>query len=186
MVVLVMQYIESKKKCIPCSACQWDWRQFSQLCGRRWSQTHQCNLGRQGRQGIKTKYRHTALSTGCYRPRIQIPQPGVCNSPPGGKRVMQAHGPTCNWHLHILLTSPLTGPIPLTKQMIHFSNSPCFIMTVRKRTMTFEHGRIRTWRFPRFSALLMLLSASARTFMRTMMPVDQRYIKKLISSGVVR
>lgn len=30
----------------PCSACHWDWRQFSRLCGRRWSQTLQCNLDR--------------------------------------------------------------------------------------------------------------------------------------------
>lgn len=29
---------------------------------------------------------------------------------------------------------------------------------------------MRTWRFPRFSALLMLLRASASTFMRTMVP----------------
>lgn len=34
--------------------------------------------------------------------------------------------------------------------------------------MTFEEGLSRTCRFPRFSALLMLLRASARTFIRTM------------------
>lgn len=33
---------------------------------------------------------------------------------------------------------------------------------------------MRTWRFPRFSALLMLLRASARTFMRTMVPAGNR------------
>lgn len=33
--------------------------------------------------------------------------------------------------------------------------------------MTLEHGLMRTWRLPLFSALLMLLRASARTFMRT-------------------
>lgn len=49
---------------------------------------------------------------------------------------------------------------------------PCFIMTVRKRTITLEQGLMRTWRFPRFSALLMLFRASARTFMRTMMPAN--------------
>ncbi len=39
--------------------------------------------------------------------------------------------------------------------------------------MTLEQGLMRTWRFPRFSALLMLFSASARTFMRTMMPEEK-------------
>lgn len=52
-------------------------------------------------------------------------------------------------------------------------HSPCFIMTVRKRTITLEQGLMRTWRFPRFSALLMLFSASASTFIRTMMPVER-------------
>lgn len=37
--------------------------------------------------------------------------------------------------------------------------------------MTLEHGLMRTWRLPRFSALLMLLRASARTFMRTIAAV---------------
>lgn len=53
-------------------------------------------------------------------------------------------------------------------------HSPCFIMTVRKRTITLEQGLMRTWRFPRFSALLMLFRASARTFMRTMMPANTK------------
>ena len=35
--------------------------------------------------------------------------------------------------------------------------------------MTLEHGLIRTWRLPLFSALLILLRASARTFMRTIL-----------------
>lgn len=34
--------------------------------------------------------------------------------------------------------------------------------------MTLEHGLMSTWRLPRFSALLMLLRASASTFMRTL------------------
>ena len=51
---------------------------------------------------------------------------------------------------------------------------PCFIITVRNRTMTLEHGLIRTWRLPLFSALLILLRASARTFMRTIMAVQGR------------
>jgi hypothetical protein len=33
-------------------------------------------------------------------------------------------------------------------------------MTLRNLTITFEEGRIMTWRFPDFSALLMALSAS--------------------------
>jgi hypothetical protein len=40
---------------------------------------------------------------------------------------------------------------------------PCFCITCRKRMMTLEEGRIRTWRLPAFSALLMALSASFRT-----------------------
>lgn len=42
-------------------------------------------------------------------------------------------------------------------------------MTVKNFTMTFEHGLMRTWRLPLFSALLMLFRASARTFMRTIL-----------------
>lgn len=37
--------------------------------------------------------------------------------------------------------------------------------------MTFELGRIRTWRFPAFSALLMAFSASFKTLVRTMTAV---------------
>merc|ERR1719370_2518240 len=47
------------------------------------------------------------------------------------------------------------------------SNSPmypCFIMTVRNLTTTFEQGRIRTCRLPRFSALFMHRRASAKLF----------------------
>jgi len=56
------------------------------------------------------------------------------------------------------------------------SNSPmypCFIITVRNWTMTLEHGLMRTWRLPLFSALLMLLIASARTFIHTMVTVRE-------------
>ena len=35
--------------------------------------------------------------------------------------------------------------------------------------MTLEHSRISTWRLPLFSALLILLRASAKTFMRTIL-----------------
>lgn len=76
--------------------------------------------------------------------------------------------PVCRLHLSDATTSP-----PLINWYIHSNcHSPCFIMTVRKRTMTLEQGLMRTWRFPRFSALLMLFRASARTFMRTMMPAN--------------
>ena len=40
--------------------------------------------------------------------------------------------------------------------------------------MTFEHGRMSTWRFPRFSALEMLFRQSARTDMRTILPTKLR------------
>ena len=38
--------------------------------------------------------------------------------------------------------------------------------------MTLELGRMRTWRFPDFSALLMALSASLRTEVLTILTVD--------------
>lgn len=37
--------------------------------------------------------------------------------------------------------------------------------------MTLEEGRIRTWRLPAFSALLMLFKASLRTEVRTILTV---------------
>jgi hypothetical protein len=40
-------------------------------------------------------------------------------------------------------------------------------MTVKKRMMTFELGRMSTWRFPRRSALTMLFRASAVFFNRS-------------------
>ena len=52
------------------------------------------------------------------------------------------------------------------------SNSPvqpCFIIIVRNLMMTLEHGLISNWHLPLFSALWVLLRASARTFMRTIM-----------------
>lgn len=70
-----------------------------------------------------------------------------------------------------------------------WTNSPCFIITVRKRTMTLEQGLMRTWRFPRFSALLMLFSASARTFMRTMMPEEKesmRFISHMVNISITQ
>ena len=51
-------------------------------------------------------------------------------------------------------------------------------MTVRNLTITFEQGRMRTCRFPRFSALLMLFKASAKTFMRTILSDDFSFNKK--------
>ena len=68
-------------------------------------------------------------------------------------------------------------------------NVPCFCMTStivvsllrckqmkwdhsrKNLTMTFELGRIMTWRLPAFSALLMLFSASLRTDVRVMLAV---------------
>jgi len=52
----------------------------------------------------------------------------------------------------------------------HFNytfNSPCFIITVRNRTITFEQGLMSTCLLPRFSALLIDLRASANTSIRT-------------------
>lgn len=54
---------------------------------------------------------------------------------------------------------------------------PCFIMTVRNLTVTFEHGRIRTWRFPRFSALQIDLRASAKAFIRTILTASDSEIQ---------
>lgn len=48
---------------------------------------------------------------------------------------------------------------------------PCFCITVRNLVMTLELGRIITWRLPVFSALFMLLSASWRTEVRTILAV---------------
>ena len=48
------------------------------------------------------------------------------------------------------------------------SHSPCFCITRKNLTITLELGRIRTWRLPDFSALLMAFSASLRTDVLTM------------------
>lgn len=64
------------------------------------------------------------------------------------------------------------------------SNSPmypCFIITVKNLMMTFEHGRNKTWRLPRFSALLMHFKASAKTFMRTILSKIEKWKRKWIS-----
>ena len=49
------------------------------------------------------------------------------------------------------------------------SYSPCFCMTLKNLTMTFELGRIMTCLLPAFSALLMLLRASLSTLVRTIL-----------------
>ena len=59
---------------------------------------------------------------------------------------------------------------------------PCFIITFRKRMMTFELGLSSTWRFPRFSALDMLLRASASTFMRTILQLVYVLLQKRINA----
>lgn len=51
------------------------------------------------------------------------------------------------------------------------SHIPCFCMTCKNLTMTLDEGRIKTWRLPAFSALLMLLRASLRTEVRTILSV---------------
>lgn len=50
--------------------------------------------------------------------------------------------------------------------------------------MTLELGRIRTWRLPAFSALLMELSASLRTDVRTMMAVGGDSQGALAARGI--
>jgi len=47
-------------------------------------------------------------------------------------------------------------------------------MTFKNLTMTFELGLISTWRFPAFSALFMLFSASLRTEVLTIFAVEVR------------
>ena len=48
-------------------------------------------------------------------------------------------------------------------------NLPCFIITVRNFTMTFDEGRRRTCRFPRLSALQIEFRASLKTLIRTIL-----------------
>jgi len=43
--------------------------------------------------------------------------------------------------------------------------------------MTLEHGLMRTWRLPRFSALFIDLRASLNTFMRTILTLYSRHLK---------
>lgn len=62
------------------------------------------------------------------------------------------------------------------------SNSPmypCFIITVKNLTITFEQGRIRTCLLPRFSALWIDFSASLNTFIRTMAEITIDFIYTL-------
>lgn len=73
--------------------------------------------------------------------------------------------------------------IPKHKTARHL---PCFIITVRNLTMTLEHGLIRTWRLPLFSALLILLRASARTFMRTILAVQGRQNRRFTGTAITR
>ena len=46
---------------------------------------------------------------------------------------------------------------------------PCFCITLKNLTITLLLGRIMTWRFPAFSALLIELRASLRTEVRTIL-----------------
>lgn len=55
---------------------------------------------------------------------------------------------------------------------------PCFCMTDKNLTMTFELGRIITWRLPCFSALLMALRQSLRTEVRVILAVTKIEVRK--------
>lgn len=59
----------------------------------------------------------------------------------------------------------------------NYSNLPWLIMTFKNLMMTFEHGLMRTWRLPRFSALFIDLRASLNTFMRTILTLYSRHLK---------
>lgn len=62
------------------------------------------------------------------------------------------------------------------------SNSPmypCFIITVKNLTITFEQGRISTCLLPRFSALWIDFRASLNTFIRTMAEITIDFIYTL-------
>ena len=61
---------------------------------------------------------------------------------------------------------------------------PCFCITLRNLTMTFELGLIMTWRIPAFSALLMELRASLRTLVRTMIAVCVLSLRERLEKGV--
>ena len=72
-----------------------------------------------------------------------------------------------------LLSLPVrfTAIFPALRSLT-ISNSPmypCFLISVRNLTKTLEHGLIITWHLLLFSALMILLRASARTFMHTIM-----------------
>ncbi len=57
----------------------------------------------------------------------------------------------------------------------HSWHIPCFCITLKNLTITLELGRMRTWRFPAFSALLMALSASLRTLVLTILRFSARW-----------
>lgn len=94
--------------------------------------------------------------------------------------ILLFHGPCCLLRLSNLrlitlhlsnLPESLTTIFPALGSSMT-SNSPtypCFIITVRNWTMTLEHGLIQTCHLPFFSASLMPLRASARTFTCTIM-----------------
>ncbi|GBC30076.1 hypothetical protein RIR_jg23805.t1 [Rhizophagus irregularis DAOM 181602=DAOM 197198] len=52
------------------------------------------------------------------------------------------------------------NPIDVFKAHTQNIYVPCFYITRKNLSMTFEEGRTRTWRLPRFSALTMLLRLS--------------------------
>lgn len=69
-----------------------------------------------------------------------------------------------------LVISPIVMAHLLLQCWLGF-DVPCFCMTERNLMMTLEDGRIKTCRFPAFSALLMLFRQSLRTDVRTILTV---------------
>lgn len=67
------------------------------------------------------------------------------------------------------LDDDLSGAVVVDK--LEFADVALFSITARNLTTTFEEGRRRTWRFPRFSALESVLRASPRTLILTMVVV---------------
>ena len=95
-----------------------------------------------------------------------------------GSRLFCHFSRSLSWTSNLGLITPHLFNLPVRFTTIFpalwssmISNSPmypCFIITVKNRTMTLEHGLMRTWRLPLFSALLMLFlpSSLAATMVR--------------------
>lgn len=78
-------------------------------------------------------------------------------------------GCTSNMRLHTcLLAREVHNSFP-SCMINDFKFMDVTIITVRNWSLTLEHALIRTWHLPLLLALLMLLIAPAKTFMRTIM-----------------